>query len=178
MARARHRRRCLRLQGRRARQPRDLAKPRGSEWRIERLQLANADGTIAADGAWRGSGPAQQTKLDVALDVRDAAGFLGRLGFPAAVQGAPTRINGQLAWSGAPNAFDYPTLAGTFRVDVGPVASPARAGHRQAAGRAFAAGAATSHHPRLPRRVQRGLRLRPDQRAPCASSAASSPPTT
>ena len=96
-----------------------LAKPRGSEWRIERLQLANADGTIAADGAWRGSGPAQQTKLDVALDVRDAAGFLGRLGFPAAVQGAPTRINGQLAWAGAPNAFDYPTLAGTFRVDVG-----------------------------------------------------------
>jgi uncharacterized protein YhdP len=96
-----------------------VAKPSGSEWQIERLRLANDDGSIAAEGAWRGSGRAQQTKLDVALDVGDPAGFLRRLGFPDAVQGAPTTIKGQLAWAGAPNSLDYPTLAGTFRVDVG-----------------------------------------------------------
>jgi uncharacterized protein YhdP len=96
-----------------------VAQPLGNEWRIERLQLANSDGTLVADGAWRGTGRAQQTKLDVSLDVGDAAAFLRRLGYPAAVQGAPTRINGQLAWTGAPNEFDYPTLSGTFRVEVG-----------------------------------------------------------
>jgi uncharacterized protein YhdP len=37
-----------------------------------------------------------------------------------ALQGAPTRIDGQLAWSGAPHEFDFPSLAGTFRISVGP----------------------------------------------------------
>jgi uncharacterized protein (TIGR02099 family) len=96
-----------------------VAKPSGGEWQIDRLRLANDDGSIAADGAWRGSGRAQQTKLDVVLDVGDPAGFLRRLGFPDAMQGAPTTIKGQLAWAGAPNSLDYPTLSGTFRVDVG-----------------------------------------------------------
>ncbi len=96
-----------------------LAKPVGNEWRIDRLRLSNADGTISAEGAWRGTGRTQRTQLDVALDVADSAGFLRRLGYPAAVQGAPTRIDGQLSWAGAPNGFDYATLAGSFRVDVG-----------------------------------------------------------
>jgi len=51
--------------------------------------------------------------------VGAAVGAGSLLGFPDAVQGAPTTIKGQLAWAGAPNSLDYPTLAGTFRVDVG-----------------------------------------------------------
>ena len=95
------------------------AKPGANEWRIDRLRLANDDGTIEATGAWRGSKRAQVTRLDIGLDVADAAGFLRRLGFPDAVQGAPTTIKGQLTWDGPPNDVDYPTLAGSFRVDIG-----------------------------------------------------------
>ncbi len=97
-----------------------LAKPQGSEWRIEKLVLSNDDGRIDASGAWRTQGRQQQTKLDVALDAQDAGVFLTRFGYPDALQGAPTRIDGQLAWAGAPNEFDYPTLTGTLRVAVGP----------------------------------------------------------
>ena len=96
-----------------------IAKPRGSEWRIERLALSNEAGRIDASGAWRGQGRQQQTKLDVALDVKDAGGFLARFGFPDGVRGAPTTIGGQLGWSGSPAEFDIPSLGGSLRVAVG-----------------------------------------------------------
>ncbi len=97
-----------------------VAKPRGAEWRIEKLRLSNESGRIDAGGAWRTVGRQQQTNLDVALEATDAGGFLTRFGYPGALQGAPTRINGQLAWAGAPTEFDYPTLNGAFRIVVGP----------------------------------------------------------
>jgi uncharacterized protein (TIGR02099 family) len=96
-----------------------VAKPYGSDWRIEKLALGNDAGTISADGWWRSRGREQQTRLDVALDVKDAAAYLARFGLPDAVRGAPTKIEGQLAWNGSPDDFDYPTLNGTFKVNVG-----------------------------------------------------------
>ena len=141
-----------------------VAKPRGSEWRIERLHLANADGTVAADSAWREAQGAA-SEFDVALDVRDAAGFLARLGFPAAVQGAPTASTVSWRRAGAPNAFDFPTLAGTFRVDVGAGRfTKLEPGIGKLLGVLSLQALPRPDHPRLPRRVQRGLRLRPDQR--------------
>ena len=64
-----------------------IAQPRGAEWRIEKLVLANDSGRIDADGVWRGSGRTQQTRLDVALDAKDAGGFLTRFGSPGCVAG-------------------------------------------------------------------------------------------
>ncbi len=97
-----------------------VARPRGSEWRIDRLVLANDSGRLEAEGAWRVLGRAQQTKLDIILDAKDAGGFLVTFGYPDTVQGAPTKIDGQLAWAGAPHEFDFPTLSGTFHIGVGP----------------------------------------------------------
>ena len=96
-----------------------VAKPRGAEWRIERLALSNEAGRIDANGAWRGQGRQQQTKLDVALDVKDAGAFLARFGFPEGIKAAPTTIRGQLGWAGSPAEFDIPSLAGTLKVNVG-----------------------------------------------------------
>jgi uncharacterized protein (TIGR02099 family) len=95
------------------------ARPRGSEWRIDKLTLTNDSGQIAAQGQWQPGGRDEQTKLDVTLDVNEAGKFLSRFGYPDAVKSAPTKIKGRLAWSGAPNDFDYPTLSGEFRIDVG-----------------------------------------------------------
>jgi len=97
-----------------------IAQPRDKDWQIEKLILANDSGRIDAKGAWRVAGRAQQTRLDVALETKDAGAFLARFGHPDAVKGAATKINGQLAWSGAPSEFDYPTLSGAFRIVVGP----------------------------------------------------------
>jgi uncharacterized protein YhdP len=95
------------------------AQPRGADWQIERLQLVNDDGKLAADGWWR-AGRKQQTKLDATLDISDAGKYLARFGLPGAVRGAPTKVRGNLAWDGGPEAFDYPTLSGKFSVEAGP----------------------------------------------------------
>jgi uncharacterized protein (TIGR02099 family) len=97
-----------------------VAKPEGADWRIEKLVLSSDKGRIEASGAWRTQGRTEQTSLDVDLDATDAGAFLARYGYPDALQGAPTRIDGQLAWAGAPNDFDFPTLTGSFHVAVGP----------------------------------------------------------
>ncbi len=96
-----------------------VAKPGRGEWRIERLVVENDSGRMDAQGAWRTGVKPEETRLDIALDVKDAGSFLARFGHPGAVQGAATKINGQLAWAGAPSDFDYPTLSGTFRMDTG-----------------------------------------------------------
>lgn len=97
-----------------------VAHPRGAEWRIDRLVVANDSGRLEAEGAWRALGREQQTKLDIILDTKETGAFLATFGYPGAVQGAPTKIDGQLAWSGAPHEFDFPTLAGSFHVATGP----------------------------------------------------------
>lgn len=97
-----------------------VAHPRGSEWLIDRMTLANDGGQVAAQGQWRSAGKDQQTRLDVDVDLKETGKFLSRIGYADAVQNAPTRVKGQLAWAGAPNDFDYPTLSGAFRIEVGP----------------------------------------------------------
>jgi uncharacterized protein (TIGR02099 family) len=105
---------------------RDLGKleltalPRGADWRIQRLQLHSDDGTLAAEGWWRAAGRVQQTRLEATLDISDAGKYLARFGLPDALVGAPSKVKGELAWAGSPQAFDYPTLSGSFRIDTGP----------------------------------------------------------
>lgn len=96
-----------------------VAQPLQSEWRIDRLALSSGAGSLLASGQWRSRGD-EQTILDVDLDVKDAGKFLAQFGQPDAVREAPTQINGHLAWAGAPNEFDYPTLSGMFKIQVGP----------------------------------------------------------
>ena len=51
--------------------------------------------------------------------MKEAGEFLGRFGWPNAVKSAPTKIDGQLSWDGAPSDFDYPTLTGSFKLRSG-----------------------------------------------------------
>jgi uncharacterized protein (TIGR02099 family) len=96
-----------------------LAHPTGSDWQIQRLSLINDFGRIDAEGSWRNVASRSQTALNVAVDVKEAGEFLGRFGWPNAVKSAPTKIDGQLSWEGAPSDFDYPTLTGNFKMRSG-----------------------------------------------------------
>ena len=95
------------------------AQPKGADWQIQNLQLDNDDGKLSASGWWRASQRTQLTTLDAALDVSDAGKYLARFGLPDAIHGAASKIRGQVAWAGGPDAFDYPTLSGSFRIDSG-----------------------------------------------------------
>jgi uncharacterized protein YhdP len=96
-----------------------VAQPDGSDWRIQKLILANADGRIDTNGWWRVRGKRQQTELDVVVDIKDAGGYLARFGYGETVRNAPTKITGKLQWTGAPNDFDYPTLSGDLSLESG-----------------------------------------------------------
>ena len=79
----------------------------------------NDVGRIDAEGSWRNAGSRSHTRLDVAVDVKEAGAFLGRFGWPNAVKGASTKIDGQVSWDGAPSDFDYPTLDEALGAIVG-----------------------------------------------------------
>ena len=111
---------ALTVRGRDVGQLEFVAHPRGTEWRIDKLALVNDGGRLDASGRWQSAGKDQQTRLDIAVSVTDASKFLSRIGYLDAVQNAPTKVSGTLEWAGAPSDFDYPTLSGAFRVDVGP----------------------------------------------------------
>ena len=96
-----------------------VAKPVATDWRIERLALANSAGRIDANGWWRVRGDRQQTQIDVKVDVEDAGGYLAHFGYGETMRNAPTTIDGDLQWAGAPNDFDYPTLSGTLKLKSG-----------------------------------------------------------
>ena len=138
--------------------------------------------TAASKPRARGACPgrAQQTKLDVILDAKEAGAFLATFGYPDALQGAPTKIDGQLAWAGAPHEFDYPTLirnvprrrrAGAIHED--------RAGHAgKLLGVLSLQALPRRDHARLPRRVQRRLRVRRDHRQRAHRERRDDAPTT
>ncbi len=96
-----------------------LANPAGTDWQIRKLALVNDAGRIDAEGSWRNVASRSQTTLNVVIDVKEAGAFLGRFGWPNAVKGAPTKIDGRLSWDGAPSDFDYPSLSGTFKLQSG-----------------------------------------------------------
>ena len=95
------------------------AQPSGPDWRIVTMTLANPAGRIETNGWWRIGRDTQTTEMDAKVTAEDAGAFLQRLGYPVAVLNAPTTIDGKLAWAGAPNDFDYPTLTGKFSLVTG-----------------------------------------------------------
>ncbi len=93
----------------------------GNEWRIQRLNLANADGVLAGSGAWRArriGDTRRRLALDFTLEAYDAGRLLDRLGFPGTVRNGSGRLEGNVAWEGSPLALDYPSLSGNIALRV------------------------------------------------------------
>lgn len=90
----------------------------GRDWRIERLRLANPESTFTLDGLWQ-VGPAQpRTQVNIQLEVSDIGKLLARLGYPEGVQRGTAKLEGSVAWAGAPFELDYSTLAGNVAVEA------------------------------------------------------------
>jgi uncharacterized protein (TIGR02099 family) len=94
------------------------ALPEGSDWRIERLQIVNPEGTFTLDGVWQGWLAAPRTRVNVRLDARDAGKLLDRLGYPDGLERGTAKLEGTLTWQGSPYSIDYPTLSGHLVIDA------------------------------------------------------------
>ena len=102
-----------------------LANNIAGEWRIQKLNLANPDGTLAATGVWRRpvqTSPAvaarRPIQLDFNLDTADSGKLLDRLGFPNTVRAGAGYLKGNVGWEGSPTTIDYASLRGDLELRV------------------------------------------------------------
>ncbi len=102
------------------------------EWRLAKFNLSTPDAVLTASGNWTqvqalgtpagkspNSAPQRRTVLGFALDMRDAGALLGRFGMGDVVRRGRGRMEGQIAWVGAPISPDYRTMTGQVHLDVG-----------------------------------------------------------
>jgi uncharacterized protein (TIGR02099 family) len=94
-----------------------LAVPEGRDWRIRQLELRSPEGRLSMSGVWQRA-PVPVTRLDVEADVQDIGAYFARLQLPPGVAGGSGKLSGQLAWSGAPQSLDLPSLSGSLRLEA------------------------------------------------------------
>ena len=136
-------------------------RPGTDSWRIEKLRITNPDAVFTAEGMWQAGLAEPRTQISLRLDTPDAGKLLTRLGYPEGVRRGKAKLEGALAWTGAPYEFDYPTLSGGLLLEVGRGQfTKLESGHRQAARHPVPAGAAAPALARFPRHLQRRARVR------------------
>lgn len=97
-----------------------------SEWRLSKFNIATPEAAFTASGNWAalnaaGAGPKtspRRTVLNFKLDIRDSGDMLGRLGMPGVVKRGKGRMEGQIAWIGAPFSPDYRTMTGQLNLNI------------------------------------------------------------
>jgi uncharacterized protein (TIGR02099 family) len=92
-----------------------VARHEGADWRIERLQMKNPDGSVAGRGQWR-TGEGGGTSLELEFEAANVGGFLGRLGRAKLVSGGSASGAAALAWKGEPTAVDLASLQGSVKL--------------------------------------------------------------
>jgi len=94
-----------------------VAENRDGAWRAK-LDIANDAARLNGEARWRPSRIVSESALDFRLDIDDAEKLLDRLGLPDAVRRGAGRVEGSLAWSGTPFAFDLKSLSGRVAADI------------------------------------------------------------
>ncbi|OGB35082.1 MAG: TIGR02099 family protein [Burkholderiales bacterium RIFCSPLOWO2_12_FULL_61_40] len=100
------------------------------EWRLNRFNIITPEAVFTAGGNWahtslqpsiaasRSIKERRRTVLNFKLDIRDGGELLNRFGMPGVVRKSHGKIEGQVAWMGSPITLDYPSLGGSFNVNV------------------------------------------------------------
>ncbi|HLX80826.1 MAG TPA: YhdP family protein [Burkholderiales bacterium] len=93
------------------------ARHEGSDWRIDKLAMTNADSALTGTGLWK-QGEGARTSLAFKLDVSDVGQFLDRIGSPDHVKAGHGKVEGAVNWNGDPLTLDYATLGGSLKMQV------------------------------------------------------------
>jgi len=104
------------------------------EWRLSKFNVITPEATFTATGNWAilnetrpaGNKPQashagaerRRTVMNFKLDMADAGQLLGRFGMKDVIRHGKGKMEGQVAWVGSPLALDYPSLGGSFNINV------------------------------------------------------------
>lgn len=95
------------------------------EWRLSKFNIFAPEASFTASGNWAvlagGAGPRvpeRRTVLNFQLDIRDSGDLLARMGMANVVRRGKGRMEGQVAWIGAPFSPDYHTMTGQINLNV------------------------------------------------------------
>ena len=103
------------------------------EWRLNKFNVVMPEASLSASGNWASinaqaaagesalpgnHGERRRTVLNFKLDIADAGQLLTRLGMKDVVRRGKGKMEGQVAWIGSPITVDYPSMSGSFVVNV------------------------------------------------------------
>ncbi len=97
------------------------------EWRLGKFNLLMPEAVFTANGNWAalqataaGASPGAQrrTVLNFRLDILDSGQLLGRIGMADVVRRGKGRMEGQVAWRGAPINPDYASMTGQINLNI------------------------------------------------------------
>lgn len=96
-----------------------LAQQHGSDWLLDNMRLTNPDGVLTATGKYHMAEGRKQTQVKLKLEISNAGKILARSGYPNSVKNGSGKLEGEFAWSGAPDDFSYATLDGKLALNTG-----------------------------------------------------------
>jgi uncharacterized protein (TIGR02099 family) len=97
------------------------------EWRLNKLNMTTPEARLTATGNWAAvgtnslvakPGERRRTVMSFKLDIADSGELLKRLGMENVFAKGKGLMEGQVAWGGSPFALDYPTMTGSFNVNI------------------------------------------------------------
>jgi uncharacterized protein YhdP len=101
------------------------------EWRLNRFNIITPEAVLTADGNWTNIASAtttaaggrsikerRRTTLNFKLAMDNAGDLLTRFGMVGVVRKGKGKIEGQVSWLGSPITLDYPSMGGSFNVNV------------------------------------------------------------
>ncbi|MFA7299057.1 MAG: YhdP family protein [Sideroxydans sp.] len=84
---------------------------------LKSMNLTNPDALLEANGRWRTR--LDETQVNLKIEIADSGKLLARSGYPDSVAGAKGVLESVLIWHGTPGTFNYHSLFGSVRVNVG-----------------------------------------------------------
>jgi uncharacterized protein (TIGR02099 family) len=97
------------------------------EWRLNKLNVTMPEAAFTATGNWAALGieasagkdaQRRRTVMNFKLDIADSGELLKRLGMDKVIAKGKGKMEGQIGWAGSPLALDYPSMSGSFNINV------------------------------------------------------------
>ncbi len=101
------------------------------EWRLNKLNITLPEAQLVATGNWVDVGATaalstaatlanqrRRTAMNFKLDIADSGKLLQRFGMDKVIAKGKGKMEGQVAWLGSPLSLDYPSMNGSFNVNL------------------------------------------------------------